>query len=211
MSNSEPNLERAITRKLIEHLESFLKDAREILGMHTDTPTEMKFELPNIDLHTVENDKWRSWKRDNKGACSFNAKPEESGWIRLKNCNNDTANLYKAMKKQGIDEVSLGLFRYKISGEFLQRTRLKKVEETETKVAAPIPISGKGIDNVRVLFPEDLAAMLTFEVKGEFYVIKPRQYLSSENFAKIASIIRDAGGEYISAGKQSHFIIPVKK
>ena len=30
----------------------------------------------------------------------------------------------------------------------------------------------------------------------------------AENFAKIASIVRGAGGEYISAGKESHFRIP---
>ncbi len=63
------------------------------------------------------------------------------------------------------------------------------------------------IDNAKMLFPEDLEEMLTFEETGNYIVIKPRQYLGSENFAKIASIVRDAGGEYISAGKESHFRI----
>ncbi|NIV44534.1 hypothetical protein GWN49_06630 [Candidatus Bathyarchaeota archaeon] len=47
-----------------------------------------------------------------------------------------------------------------------------------------------------------------FEEKKEYVSIKPRQYLGSDNFAKIASIIRDEGGEYISAGKESHFRVP---
>jgi hypothetical protein len=35
--------------------------------------------------------------------------------------------------------------------------------------------------------------------------------LGSENIAKIASAMRGMGGEYISAGKDSHFRVPKKK
>jgi len=42
-------------------------------------------------------------------------------------------------------------------------------------------------------------------------IIKPRQFLGSENFAKIASTVRGIGGEYISAGKESHFRVPRKR
>lgn len=59
-----------------------------------------------------------------------------------------------------------------------------------------------------MMFPQELEGLLTFTDKDDFIIIKPRQYLGSENFAKIASIIRGAGGEYISAGKDSHFRIP---
>lgn len=64
------------------------------------------------------------------------------------------------------------------------------------------------IEDIRVLFPSELEEMLTFEESGNYIVIKPLRFLGSENFAKIASIVRDAGGEYISAGKQSHFKVP---
>ena len=64
------------------------------------------------------------------------------------------------------------------------------------------------IDDIKTLFPKDLGEMLMFEEMEEDIIIKPRQYLGSENFAKIAAIIRDAGGEYISAGKESHFRVP---
>ncbi|MDH5780460.1 MAG: hypothetical protein OEZ29_07675, partial [Candidatus Bathyarchaeota archaeon] len=37
-------------------------------------------------------------------------------------------------------------------------------------------------DDVRVLFPKDLEEMLTFEESGEYVVVKPRQYLGSDNF-----------------------------
>ena len=66
---------------------------------------------------------------------------------------------------------------------------------------------GKQIEDIRMMFTKDLETMLIFEDKGSFIKITPRQYLGSENFAKIASAIREAGGEYVSAGKGSHFRI----
>lgn len=60
------------------------------------------------------------------------------------------------------------------------------------------------IDDVKKALGE-FADMLVFEDIGKYIVAKPRQFLGSENFAKIASIFRKLGGEYISAGKESHF------
>lgn len=71
-----------------------------------------------------------------------------------------------------------------------------------------VPTRNSGvIKDVQTLFPRELVEMLTFEEKEEYIVIRPLGYLRSEIFAKIATIIRDAGGEYISAGKDSHFRI----
>jgi hypothetical protein len=66
----------------------------------------------------------------------------------------------------------------------------------------------RGVEDVKMMFPDELEGLLNFTEEGNFIKIKPRQYLGSDNFAKIASIIRGAGGEYISAGKDSHFRIP---
>ena len=66
----------------------------------------------------------------------------------------------------------------------------------------------RAIEDVQVLFSDDLKEMLEFEETEEYVIIRPRRYLGSENFAKIASIIRDTGGEYVSAGRESHFRIP---
>jgi hypothetical protein len=66
----------------------------------------------------------------------------------------------------------------------------------------------RSVDDVKMMFPQELEGLLIFTDKGDYVMIKPRQYLGSENFAKIASIIRGGGGEYISAGKDSHFRIP---
>lgn len=78
--------------------------------------------------------------------------------------------------------------------------------------AAP-PGSSKlrSLDEIRMSFPEELETRLSFEEKGDYIIIKPKQFLGSENFAKIASAIRGMGGEYISAGKDSHFRVVKKK
>ena len=61
------------------------------------------------------------------------------------------------------------------------------------------------IDDLRESFPKDLEELLAFEETGEYFIVRPRQFLGSDNFAKIAAIVRETGGEYISAGKESHF------
>lgn len=93
---------------------------------------------------------------------------------------------------------------------------LKTISPPKTSAAtlpaassAPTPKPrGKRIEDLRMMFTKELETMLIFENKGNFIKITPRQYLGSENFAKIASTIREAGGEYVSAGKDSHFRIP---
>jgi hypothetical protein len=88
---------------------------------------------------------------------------------------------------------------------------------TAPRAAAPstIPVpeteNTQKIEDVRMMFPENLDTMLSFEDKGDYVMIKPKQFLGSENFAKIASTVRGIGGEYISAGRDSHFRVYKKK
>lgn len=63
----------------------------------------------------------------------------------------------------------------------------------------------KSIIDVQSKFPKNLEKLLEFRDKPEYIIIKPKQFLGSENFAKIATIARELGGEYISAGRDSHF------
>ena len=64
------------------------------------------------------------------------------------------------------------------------------------------------VNDVKQAFSSELAGMLIFEESGTFIIVKPRRFLGSDNFAKIASIVRNLGGEYISAGRNSHFKVP---
>ena len=79
-------------------------------------------------------------------------------------------------------------------------------------VAPAIPAAPKeevrSVEGVRGSFSSDLEEMLIFEEAGDYIVIKTRRFLGSDNFAKIASIVRSLGGEYISAGKDSPFKVP---
>jgi len=84
----------------------------------------------------------------------------------------------------------------------------KALREAAAPAPTAAPTEARTIESVQAWFPKNLEEMLTFEDVGDYIRIKPRQYLGSENFAKIASIIRDNGGEYISAGKESHFRVP---
>jgi len=69
----------------------------------------------------------------------------------------------------------------------------------------------KSVEDVRMSFPPDLENLLNIDERNDYIIIKPKQFLGSENFAKIASAVRGMGGEYISAGKDSHFRVPKKK
>jgi len=86
-------------------------------------------------------------------------------------------------------------------------------QPTATQAPTPAEAGAKqrSLDEMRMSFPEALEARLSFEEKGDYIIIKPKQFLGSENFAKIASAVRGMGGEYISAGKDSHFRVPKKK
>ena len=66
------------------------------------------------------------------------------------------------------------------------------------------------VAGVKQAFSSELAGMLFFEETGKFVVVKPRRFLGSDNFSKVASVIRELGGEYVSAGKNSHFKVSKK-
>jgi hypothetical protein len=83
--------------------------------------------------------------------------------------------------------------------------------QTPRQPVPQLPGKERSVEDMRMSFPEELETRLGFEDKGDFIIIKPKQFLGSDNFAKIASAIRGMGGEYISAGKDSHFRVPKKK
>ena len=83
---------------------------------------------------------------------------------------------------------------------------------TAAPASTPMPTMPTGplrsAKDVRTMFTTEFENMLNFTETPQYIIIKPRQFLGSDNFAKIAAIIRSNGGEYISAGKESHFRIP---
>jgi hypothetical protein len=98
-----------------------------------------------------------------------------------------------------------------ISGDL---TEVSKSLKAATGPAASPAVSAapsskqRDINDVKQAFSSELAGMLLFDESGKFIIVKPRRFLGSDNFARIASIIRDLGGEYVSAGRNSHFNVP---
>ena len=98
-----------------------------------------------------------------------------------------------------------------ISGDLAEVSKsLKAVSGPAAAPAISVTPTEKlrGIEAVKQAFSSELAGMLTFEESENYIIVKPRRYLGSDNFAKIASIVRNLGGEYISAGRNSHFKVP---
>jgi hypothetical protein len=85
--------------------------------------------------------------------------------------------------------------------ELLKQQVPQEVKDTpETPQKAPT--------DVQQLFPKELSELLTFEDQGKWTKISPKQFLGSDNFARVLAIVKELNGEYISAGKGSHFRIP---
>lgn len=98
----------------------------------------------------------------------------------------------------------------------LKSIAVSQIAQPPTATAPPTPTpktteKTQSIEGIKMMFPEDLEDLLDFEEKDDYIIIKPRQFLGSENFAKIASVVRGIGGDYVSAGKASHFRVPKKE
>lgn len=67
------------------------------------------------------------------------------------------------------------------------------------------------LERAQKMFPDELAKKLDFKPgEGDYINIFPKTYLGKTTFGQIAQIVRDVGGEYISAGKESHFRVEIK-
>jgi len=98
-----------------------------------------------------------------------------------------------------------------ISGDLAEVSKSLKAASGPAAAPAVSAVSSRkmrGINDVKQAFSSELAGMLIFEESGGFVIVKPRRFLGSDNFARIASVVRDLGGEYVSAGRNSHFKVP---
>jgi hypothetical protein len=111
----------------------------------------------------------------------------------LKGISDDLRNVSASLKSMAVSQIT------------------QPIPQAPGAVTHEIHEKQKTVEDIRMSFPEDLENLLIFEEKPDYIMIKPRQFLGSENFAKIASAVRGMGGEYVSAGKDSHFRLPKKK
>jgi hypothetical protein len=128
--------------------------------------------------------------------------------------------LFMSEEKVNLEEISrkvdelLSVLNV-IAGDLAELSKsLKAVARPAAAPVAPVapakPVKGKKLDiaGVKQAFSPDLSGMLFFEELQDLVIVKPRRFLGSDNFAKIASVVRELGGEYVSAGKNSHFEVP---
>lgn len=65
------------------------------------------------------------------------------------------------------------------------------------------------IQKVKERFLDKWVERIEFSRQGNFIIVKTKQYLNTDDFEELRAVIRDFGGEYVSAGKESHFKIPL--
>ena len=119
--------------------------------------------------------------------------------------------ILKALNDISEEMRSVSASMKSLAGSQITQTMPTQTPAQPETAAKPSGAKQRSLDDIRMSFPEELEARLSFEDKGDYIIIKPKQFLGSENFAKIASAVRGMGGEYISAGKDSHFRVPNKK
>jgi hypothetical protein len=67
------------------------------------------------------------------------------------------------------------------------------------------PVDYNYITDIELKFTEQQTKQLSFEQQGNLWIIRPKYHLEKQDFTDIAQTVRNLGGEYISAGKDSHF------
>jgi hypothetical protein len=84
----------------------------------------------------------------------------------------------------------------------------KKPEQPPTPEPKPTELSPRIKEILAAFEPVKDLLQIDTESSTMFVMVKPAKYLGSDNFAKVAAIVRGLGGQYVSASKNSHFEIP---
>jgi hypothetical protein len=84
----------------------------------------------------------------------------------------------------------------------------KQPSTPQPQATQPKPEAVANIDILKE-FPEEVESRLTAERKGNYWIIRPKHFLGSELFAQISATVRVLHGEYVSAGKESHWMVPL--
>ena len=88
----------------------------------------------------------------------------------------------------------------------------KKLETPSPQGVTPISTQLQSeLEKVKQYFPMDLRELLSFEQKVDVWIVKPRQFLGVDLFAKIGAVVKQHDGSWVSAGKESRFEIPKEK
>jgi hypothetical protein len=126
-----------------------------------------------------------------------------------------TFNLLTYKLRDWPKNVAIGIFTIDANGVWVEWcpeiTGIPKPAlppPTPTPAPAPVQPRKLTVEDVRKALPPELMDYLRVEEAADHIKITPRQYLGSENFAKIMESIKPIGGFYVSLGRESHFRVP---
>lgn len=79
-----------------------------------------------------------------------------------------------------------------------------QLSDRQPDIPRPDPIT---LDYLQMRFEHFLSEL---DIREEAFdiIIEPKSFLGRDMFAAVATIIEELGGRYVSAGKESRFIIP---
>lgn len=74
------------------------------------------------------------------------------------------------------------------------------------------PVEYSHITDIELAFSPDISRKLSFELKDNTWIIRPKIFLGGDLFRRVAETVKEMGGEYISdpQKKDSHFRIKRK-
>ena len=90
----------------------------------------------------------------------------------------------------------------------------EKKESTPTSALLSVPeqqtVSTDKIVKLKEKLGPELADMLEYDVSSSsnFIVVKPKKFLGTENFKIVCAKVKELGGDYIPAGKDSRWQLP---
>jgi hypothetical protein len=121
--------------------------------------------------------------------------------------------LIYGVDKQILDELkTLNSLFSKAAGksETFQNTtpQTQPAQPQSPAPAKPIETTPRVKEILAALEPVKDLLIIDLEKSTMFVLVKPAQFLGSDNFSKVNNLIRSIGGRYVSAGKDSHFEIP---
>lgn len=129
-----------------------------------------------------------------------------NGWLEVNGLDRKTMLL--TLKKKLVEEIhEKELLIEAVSGMLEKENGGFKKLSAETK-PRDVNVHEVTVDSVKEAFPEDLRPYLTISDEQSYIKVKS-DYVETEIFRRISGVAKDTlGGEYVSAGKNTHFKIP---
>ena len=115
----------------------------------------------------------------------------------------DAGLMYTAECTQSINKPKEDISTYKPQEAGKQGTPSNQPSLTPVPSSPPLDVLSK--------FPAEIGTKLTTEKKGDYWIIKPKTFLQPEDFRIAIDTVQSLDGEYISAGKESHFRVPIRR